>query len=208
LVQGSDGNFYGTAQVGGNWGYGTIFRITPNGILTTLYSFTGGNDGYWPVGALVQGSDGNLYGTTWKGGTSGDGTIFRIAPAGKFATLHTFQGGSEGIGPQAAMVQGQDGNLYGTTVQGGTNNCGTVFRLVIPPVIQSIVLTGSQPTFTFSSVPGQTYQVQYASDLTSTNWSNLTSQLAASFSTTTISDFTSLTNKQRFYRVVEFPVAW
>ena len=79
LVQGSDGNFYGTTQSGGtNGGEGTVFKISPNGALTTLYSFTGGNDGASPQAGLVQGSDGNFYGTTVNGGQGGAGTVFRL----------------------------------------------------------------------------------------------------------------------------------
>jgi uncharacterized repeat protein (TIGR03803 family) len=99
LVQGSDGNFYGTTRLGGNTnlnigqGYGTVFRISPGGTCTTLYSF--GNspaDGTKPEGGLVQGSDGNLYGTCNQGGTYGDGTVFRISPSGNYTQLYSFAG--------------------------------------------------------------------------------------------------------------------
>lgn len=201
LVEGNDGNFYGTTS-------STIFRMTPNGTLTTLYSFTGGLDGSLAYGGLVLSSDGNFYGTTAQGGISNYGTIFRITPNGSFTTLHWFQG-NDGRKPMAAMIQGPDGNLYGTTENGGTNgDFGTVFRLVIPPVVQPLALAGNKITLTWSLVPGQIYQVQYASDLTSGNWSNLTSQLTPSFNTLSVSDFISATNQQRFYRIVEFPEAW
>jgi uncharacterized repeat protein (TIGR03803 family) len=210
LVEGNDGNFYGTTST-------TIFRITPGGTLTTLYSFTGGSDGTGPMGALVQATDGNFYGTTSRGGGTNAfnahyGTIFRITPNGAFATLHSFQGGNEGRNSQAAMVQGPDGNLYGTTMNGGVTSLntdhGTIFRLVIPPTVQPLALAGNQISLAWSVVPGQIYQVQYTSDLASGNWSNLTSQLTPSFNTLTVSDFISVTNQQRFYRIVEFPVAW
>src|ERR1039457_5524044 len=93
LVQGSDGNFYGTTYDGGtnNDNYGTVFRISPNGSETNLHSFVGSpNDGAHPIGGLVQGSDGNFYGTTEVGGTNGDGTVFRISPSGNYTNLYSF----------------------------------------------------------------------------------------------------------------------
>ncbi|HTB79617.1 MAG TPA: choice-of-anchor tandem repeat GloVer-containing protein, partial [Opitutaceae bacterium] len=86
LVQGSDGNFYGTTQGGGSSSDGTIFMMTPAGVLTTLVSFNGTN-GSLPAAALLQGSDGNFYGTTSRGGSSGNGTVFMITPAGVLTTL-------------------------------------------------------------------------------------------------------------------------
>ena len=133
LTLGTDGNFYGTTNGGGanktacgGLGCGTIFKITPAGALTTLYSFCAQADcpdGASP-GALVQGSDGNFYGTTYLGGTcfSGCGTVFKITPNGALTTLHRFNAtGDGGTSPyyQAGLVQGTDGNFYGTTTQGG-----------------------------------------------------------------------------------------
>jgi uncharacterized repeat protein (TIGR03803 family) len=129
LVQGSDGNFYGTTSSGGTNGNGTVFKITTNGALTSLYSFTGTNDGGSPVAALVQGSDGNFYGTTEYGGTNGDGTVFKISTNGAFTSLYSFTDGTDGANPQAGLVQGRDGYLYGTTSAGGTNDYGTVFKI-------------------------------------------------------------------------------
>jgi uncharacterized repeat protein (TIGR03803 family) len=136
LVQGSDGNFYGTTGYGGTLnipdiGDGSVFRISPNGSLTTLYSFGGlPQDGVVPIAGLVQGSDGNFYGTTVTGGASFDGTVFRISPNGTYTNLYSF-GGSAGDGtePQAGLVQGSDGNFYGVTKYGGTNDLGIVFRI-------------------------------------------------------------------------------
>src|ERR1035438_5075451 len=88
LVQGSDGNFYGTALEGGAYGYGTILRMTPSGVLTTLASFNN-TDGGYPSPVLVQGSDGNFYGTTENGGTNGGaGTVFKVTPSGAFTSLY------------------------------------------------------------------------------------------------------------------------
>ena len=130
LIQGSDGNFYGTAITGGLHGQGTVFRITPSGLETTLFSFTGGADGGQSQAALIQGADGNFYGTTVGGGASGQGTVFRITSTGVETVLHSFAGGpADGSHPYAALVQGADGSLYGTTTDGGASNQGTVFRV-------------------------------------------------------------------------------
>ena len=136
LVQASDGNFYGTTIFGGTGNFGTVFQITPAGSLTTLYSFTGGADGFYPVAGLVQGSDGNFYGTTQFGGTVGYGTVFQITPTGVLTTLYSFTGGTDGSEPDG-LVQASDGNFYGTTASGGTggplcifiNGCGTLFQI-------------------------------------------------------------------------------
>ncbi len=141
LAQGTDGNFYGTTRSGGAHGNnGTVFKITPSGTLTTLHSFNG-VDGENPVAALVQGTDGNFYGTTQLGGANSWGTVFKITPSGALTTLHSFcsqQNCADGTYPTAGLVQGTDGNLYGTTDMGGTgtycgssgsNDCGTVFKI-------------------------------------------------------------------------------
>ena len=134
LVQASDGNLYGTTEEGGTNGDGTVFQITTNGAEAVLYSFTGGNDGRYAFGGLVQASDGNLYGTTGNGGTNGYGTVFRMTINGALTSLYSFTGGNDGGNPLAGLVQASDGNLYGTTFYGGNTNLngygyGTVFRI-------------------------------------------------------------------------------
>ncbi|MGO9528785.1 MAG: choice-of-anchor tandem repeat GloVer-containing protein [Verrucomicrobiia bacterium] len=137
LAQGSDSNFYGTTELGGttNCDCGTIFKITSAGTLTTLYSFSSGTDGALPEAGLVQGSDDNFYGTTSAGGTYGTGTVFRISPSGSYTNLYSFGSSpNDGANPYAGLVQGSDGNFYGTTQYGGTGTncdggCGTVFKL-------------------------------------------------------------------------------
>lgn len=129
LVQGSDGNFYGTTSLGGTNGDGAVFKITPGGALTSLYSFTGGNDGFDPVAELVQGSGGNFYGTTYDGGSNGVGTIFSISPNGALTTSYSLQGRSDGANPNSALTRDSAGNFYGTAYNGGTNRSGTVFEL-------------------------------------------------------------------------------
>ena len=135
LVQASDGNFYGTTYVGGtNGGYGTVFKITPSGTLTTLYSFDGW-DGEFPYEALIQGTDGNLYGTTEAGGTNNGlyGTVFTMTLGGTLTMLHSFcsqSGCPDGAHPYAGLVQGTDGSFYGTTDGGGgISGYGTVFKI-------------------------------------------------------------------------------
>jgi uncharacterized repeat protein (TIGR03803 family) len=132
LVQGSDGSFYGTTYRGGTSGSGTVFRISPSGGYTNLYSFGSVlNDGEYPNG-LAQGSDGNFYGTTRFGGTHNNGTVFRISPSGSDTTLYSFGSyANDGANPYAGLVQGRDGNFYGTTANGGSGfiGGGTVFRI-------------------------------------------------------------------------------
>ena len=132
LVPASDGNFYGVTLGGGTYGQGTVFRITPSGTLSVLYSFSG-SDGVNPDAGLIQASDGNLYGTTILGGANGAGTMFKITLNGTLTTLYTFcslNGCADGAYPRGgALIQASDGNLYGTTAAGGTRDDGTVFRL-------------------------------------------------------------------------------
>jgi uncharacterized repeat protein (TIGR03803 family) len=139
LIQATDGNFYGTTSGGGANSFGTVFKMTPGGTLRTLHSFDG-TDGISPYAGLVQGTDGNFYGTTLNGGVNSGGaaaggTVFQITPSGTLTTLHSFcylegqciDGGS----PIAGLVQGTDGNFYGTTISGGvgTDPQGTVFKI-------------------------------------------------------------------------------
>jgi uncharacterized protein (TIGR03437 family) len=129
LVQGSDGNFYGTTGEGGQIGNGTVFKLTPDGTLTTLHSFSGlPPDGSLP-GGLIQAQDGNFYGVTSYGGHNNWGTIFRITSAGEFTTLYTPSGlASDGI-DFSGLIQATDGNFYGTAVLGGLSDNGTVFKM-------------------------------------------------------------------------------
>ena len=108
-------------------GNGTVFRITPSGSLTNLWSFTGGVDGANPYAGLVQGSDGNFYGTTFGSGSgpSGNGTVFRISPSGSLTNLWSFTNGADGANPSAGLVQGSDGNFYGTTYGRGRGRAAT-----------------------------------------------------------------------------------
>jgi uncharacterized repeat protein (TIGR03803 family) len=140
LVQATNGDFYGTTNYGGANGGGTVFKITPSGILTTLYGFcaqSGCTDGANPAAGLVQATNGNLYGTTGSGGANGDGTVFKISPSGTLTRLYSFcsqSGCTDGKGP-LALVQATNGDLYGTTVIGGADlglngiGAGTIFKI-------------------------------------------------------------------------------
>ena len=134
LVQDSNGYFYGTTYDGGtNNGAGTVFQISTNSSLKILHTFheaTDAGDGSNPVAGLVQGCDGYFYGTTYNGGSSGVGTIYRINSSGNsYTILHSFTNNPDGAHPVAGLVQGRDGYFYGTTQYAGTNGYGTVFQL-------------------------------------------------------------------------------
>ncbi len=155
LVQGTDGNFYGTTNTGGantyalcSSGCGTVFKLTPTGTLTTLYSFcsqTDCTDGAVPYAGLVQGTDGNFYGTTYDGGSlTLYGSVFEITPSGTLTTLHSFcsdiQNGQcvDGYNPRAGLTPDAQGNLYGTTFYGGTYGVGAIFRITTGGVLTTV----------------------------------------------------------------------
>jgi uncharacterized repeat protein (TIGR03803 family) len=143
LALGKDGNFYGITSLGGKGsgtnGYGTVFKITPSGSLTTLYSFSGEADGATPVTGLTVGSDNNLYGVTYFGGTgsgmNGNGTIFRITPAGSFTSLYAFNGNADGAWPDSPLCVGPNGSLFGMTQYGGNglgeNGDGVAYEISV-----------------------------------------------------------------------------
>lgn len=137
LVRGADGDLYGTTQEGGgSTGTGTIFKITPEGALTTLHIFNG-TDGEDPGASLIQARDGNFYGITQLDTGAGHGTIFRITPGGVFTALHTLDG-SDGGNSTAALVQATDGDLYGTTQLYGSLGYGTIFKITLNGVFTTV----------------------------------------------------------------------
>ena len=144
-VQAANGNFYGTTVSLGAGCCGTIYKITPSGILTTLHSFNG-PDGV-SAQRLIQGADGNFYGTTLLGGSNSFGTIFKITPNGVFTTLHNFctqTGCPDGSGPMW-LLQASDGNFYGVASDGGTNDGGTLFEMTPAGTLTTLYNFCSQP---------------------------------------------------------------
>ena len=214
LVQGSDDDFYGTTVSGGTHNLGTVFKISPSGSYTILYSFGSfDTDGANPSAAVVQGSDGNFYGTTNSGGTNnnGYGSVFRISPGGSYTNIYSFNGSpNDGASPFAALVQGSDGIFYGTNRGGGTNNDGTVIKLTVPlnpppyPInqITGIQLLGTNIVFKIPSIAYETYQLQFSSSMTPTNWVNVpgisvTNSIGALL---TLTNFGGALQPQGFYR--------
>jgi uncharacterized repeat protein (TIGR03803 family) len=134
LVLDGQDNLYGTTAGGGSLacggiGCGVVFRVTPNGTETALYSFLGGTDGATPRSALIMDGQGNLYGTTYGGGNlncngSGCGTVFKVGATGGETVLYRFTGSTDGGIPLAGLVMDSQGNLYGTTESGGLTSCG------------------------------------------------------------------------------------
>ncbi len=133
LVRDAAGNLYGTTVMGGTLqDAGTVFKLDTTGTKTVLYSFLGGVDGGFPVRSLLRDSAGNLYGTASVGGASGLGTVFKLALTGKETVLYSFAAGADGVEPYTDLIRDPAGNLYGTTVYGGTGNLGTVFEISKP----------------------------------------------------------------------------
>jgi uncharacterized repeat protein (TIGR03803 family) len=218
-IQGRDGYLYGTTQSGGMfdaayWGDGTVFRISTNGAFTTLASFDGWVNGATPMGALMQGSDGDFYGTTEGYGPGGDygyGTVFRMTPAGSITTIYSFNG-TDGAWPQEGLVQDADGYFYGTTAFGGRGfspsgslGSGTIYWFPMQPVLETAIRTPGLLALNWSAVPGLAYQVQYKTNFTQTNWTDLGSTITATNGTMTAFDSIASGSSQRFYRVALLP---
>jgi uncharacterized repeat protein (TIGR03803 family) len=210
VMLGLDGELYGTTASGGNdtSGWGTIFQTTSNGVLRTLVSFNGANGAY-PSAGLVLGPDANLYGTTVYGGNNylngnnpGEGTLFRLSRTGALTTLVSFDG-NNGAGPFAALVLGNDGDFYGTTM-GASNGGGVIFRLVTAPKFGaptmqpegSVLLTGT-------GLPNDSLRIWVTEDLSSRfiSWTLLTSNSFDSGGHFSFTDTASIGNRLRFYRL-------
>jgi uncharacterized repeat protein (TIGR03803 family) len=129
LVQGKDSAFYGITYGGGSFGYGTIFKITTAGVFTVLRHMNRPTDGGQSYSSLVEGTDGNLYGITYAGGTFDFGTIFKITKAGVFTVIRNLKATTDGSYPQGDIMQATDGNLYGSCYSGGTYGNGTIFKI-------------------------------------------------------------------------------
>jgi uncharacterized repeat protein (TIGR03803 family) len=157
LMQATNGNLYGTTDGGGTDNFGTVFEITAAGKLTTLYRFCspGCPDGANPSAGLIQAADGSLYGTTCCGGATGNGTVYKITTAGVLTTLASFDGANGSQPAFGSLIQGTDGNFYGTTLLGGlytscgdSRGCGTIFRMTPAGKLISLYSFCAQPNCT------------------------------------------------------------
>ncbi len=171
LRQGRDGNFYGMSaggsQVRCTSHCGSVFKVTPNGHLTILHTFNG-RDGNYPSGQLLQASDGNFYGTTSEGGANDlYGTIFKMTPSGTLTSLYSFcsqYNCTDGAAPESGVIQASDGNLYGTTVEGGIyggSPFGTIFRITLGGSFTSLfsfdISDGAEPNALLQTSDGNFY---------------------------------------------------
>ena len=134
----SQGSYYGTTPSGGDYGNGTVYKISPSGELTTVYSFTGKHDGNDPFPGLVADRSGNLYGTTLFGGSTQNGVVYKIAADGKQSVVYSFKGGTDARAPYCTLLIDSDGNLLGATPLGGLYDKGTIFKIT-PQGTESIL---------------------------------------------------------------------
>lgn len=164
LILGRDGNFYGTTDLGGSGGFGTVFQVTTGGVLSVLANFDGSSNGGTPSGGVTLGPDGNLYGTTFFAGPGSGGTVFRLTTSGVLTNLYSFSPSTsnllyypQGSYPKAGLLPGPAGYFYGTTSQGGANSAGTVFRITTNGVLTTLfsfsALSGSPSTNTTGASP-------------------------------------------------------
>ncbi len=188
------------------------FGVQASVVFTVLHSFQAFPNGANPQARLVPSSDGSFYGTTLNGGTytsafGGDGSVFKISTNGVLTSLYSFDVGNGSDGPWAGLVQGRDGSFYGTTYGGGTGGSGSIFRLTIvpaAPVFQAVMLTNSTLNMAWSTEAGGKYQLQFSSDLSSSNWTNLNPILTAAGATLSTTDPVA-NGPRRFYRLVRMP---
>ena len=158
VTQGTDGNLYSTAPHGGAHACGAVFKITPARKLTIVYSFACSSDGGFPQGGVTLGRDGNFYGTTYEDGDGSPfpaGTVFQVTPSGSLKTLYNFGDGKDGGYPFAPPVEGNDGNFYGTTIDGGdtthcgATGCGTIYKItpsgVLTTLHRFVITDGNEP---------------------------------------------------------------
>jgi uncharacterized protein (TIGR03437 family) len=163
LINGSDGNFYGMTNTGGPNTGGTVFKMTPAGVLTTVYSFTPQQTGAGLTGTLVQGSDGNFYGTSVTGGQSNSGWVYKLTPAGVLSILYYFGPIATDSGPPSSLIEGTDGNFYGVTNPGSNSSIsGTIYKIT-PGGTLSVLYTfvgtqnGAEPTTLIEGADGNFY---------------------------------------------------
>jgi uncharacterized repeat protein (TIGR03803 family) len=203
LMQANDGNFYGTTYQSGSFNGGTVFKMTPAGTVTVLHQFAGvggGTDGANPWAALIQATDGNFYGTTIYGGASNNGTVFMMTPSGVVTVLHAFTGGTDGAAPMASLLQATDGNLYGTTVNGGRVNvdAGVVFALQITAAAPVITVQPASQTIASGhtaslsvAASGSALSYQWYVGTTGTTTSPIAGATTSSYTTAALTSTTS-----------------
>jgi len=195
LVQGTNGDLYGTTTLGGANNWGTVFKITTAGKLTTLYSFCSQAscaDGSEPQGGLVLATNGSFYGVTGGGGAYGDGTVFKITAAGKLTSLHSFDR-TDGAGPQSGLIQATNGNFYGTTPVDGAYGYGTAFEITASGTLTTLYsfcagmcLDGSEPNGLIQATDGNFYGTTHGQGGCD---SGTFFQLTTSGTLTTLADF-------------------
>jgi len=204
LIEGTDGVLYGTTTEEGESELGTVFRLNKDGTgYAILHRFGGtAEDGAYPVGPLVEGSDGLLYGVTSRGGSEDVGTLFalNLDGSGYRVLRHFRQGGGDGQHLWAGLVETEDGALFGSTGQGGDLNWGTLFRLEVAPVLYNPVWTSNVFSFQFNARSNVVYQPQFKTSLADSNWTALPS-IAGQRAAVTVTD-TNRPAAPRFYRVV------
>lgn len=225
LTLGANGDFYGTTILGGDNGRGTVFRLSTNGDFTTLYSFEPvfqsstfltNTTGASPYASPTPAGDGFLYGTTFEGGTAGYGALYRISTAGEFTCLYSFDRvtltppptNDFGSNPWGGLTLAFDGNLYGTTFNGGRHAFGNIFRLRPGAANSSLLLSlqpgppGSRSNFlSCAGSPRAAYALQTATNPITGPWTSLCTNYADTNGQWSASDL-SVTNAVQFYRIL------
>jgi uncharacterized repeat protein (TIGR03803 family) len=199
LAVGTDGNLYGVTSGGGAAGNGTIFKITPGGVLTTLYNI-GAADGSFNFSGLILGPDGSFYGTMVNGGMFTQGTVFKVTPQGAFTTVYSFCSQTnclDGASPFAAPVSGADGNLYGMTTGGGANGWGTIYQLTLSGTLTTLhSFSGTDGSFavTIVQAPDGNFYGVTQNGGTGGGFGGVFFQMTPSGTYTVLYNFCSLTN--------------
>ena len=208
LAWATNGDIFGVTGNGGGHSCGTIFKLSTNGDLTTLHTFGettnwdgSSYDGRQPL-SITWGPDGMLYGLTYDDGGNDGGTVFRISTTGDFETVVWFNPATGKTSTVGYLVVGSDNNLYGTTYTFNSSS-GTVYRINLVPDSQPItaIWNGSSTiAVTAATVPGHTYQIQSTQSLAPADWQNIGTSATATSTVITFND--SLSDTQRFYRLV------